>query len=387
MIESYRVSELQNIHAEGLSAAIAATAQNVAAAYLGTAPDSSERLITEDILAVWIREAAQEVRETLSQQLRDCPHLPRKLAMEIAEDVESVAVPILLNSDVFTDDDLCALVRKGCSYHLVTVAQRDFVPHVVSEALVETGLEDIVITLVNNAGAKLSKPTLHRIIDCFTDHQLIHVGLVERTVLPASVMDRLLTVIAKPLQGRLIERFQLPKFLIGELAGLTRNAASASPTGSPTDKSAAQMFVDYLHNVHRLTPTVLLRALCDERIDVFEAGLVCMAQLPLEEVHKKLRVDDMAAQIDLFARAGIPKPLTLAFRAGVDTIINGTPELCDTDNAEAQISAVVAQMVKIHEDTDRADIEAVLTRLNTKIEVAFQLRRKNNQKDGVNTFH
>ena len=113
MTESYRVSNLLSLRAEGMSAAIAATAGNVAAAYLGTAPQSRERLITEDIFAVWIGQAAQEVRETLSRKLRDCPHLPRKLAIKIAEDVEPVAVPILLSSEVFTDDDLCALASPS----------------------------------------------------------------------------------------------------------------------------------------------------------------------------------------------------------------------------------------------------------------------------------
>ena len=361
-------SDVQNVRTEGMGAAIAATAQNVAMAYLGTTPASNERLIAEDILAIWIGEAAQEVRETLSQRLRNCTHLPRKLAMKIAEDVEPVAVPILLNSEVFTDDDLCALVTGGSHYHQITLAQRNFVPHAVSEALIKTEREDVVTTLVNNAGAKLSEPALHMVIDYFPRSHPIHVGVVERDVLPMSVGYRLLTVASEALQVPLIERLALPKMLVGELFGLTRNA-----------ENSAQKLVNYLDSVHRLTPTVLLRALCDERIDVFEAGLVCMAQLPLEEVHNKLRMDDMAAQIDLFARAGIPKPLTLAFRAGVDTIINGTPELCDSDNAKAQISAVVAQMVKNHEDTDRADIEAVLTRLNTKIENAF--REKSNENE------
>lgn len=353
------ISDVQKVRTEGMGAAIAATALNVAAAYRGTAPDSNERLIAEDILAVWIRDAAREVRETLSRQLSDCRHLPRKLAIKIAEDVEPVAVPILQSSEVFTDDDLCALVTGGRAYHQITLARRDFVPHAVSEALIETGREDIVTTLVNNAGAKLSEPALHRVIDCFPATPPIHAGVIERAVLPVSVGYRLLTVVAENLQGRLIERFELPKALVGELAGLTRHTASA-----------AQQLVDFLHSVHRLTPTVLLRALCDERIDVFEAGLACLAHLPLDDVHEQLRADDMPAQIGLFARAGIPKPLTLAFRAGVDTIINGTPELCDTDNAEAQIHAVVEQMVKLHEETDRAGIEAVLTRLNRKIEDA-----------------
>ena len=370
-----------------MSAAIAATAGNVAAAYLGTAPQSRERLITEDIFAVWIGQAAQEVRETLSRKLRDCPHLPRKLAIKIAEDVEPVAVPILLSSEVFTDDDLCALAREGRSYHLIALAQRDFVPHVVSEALVETGREDVVMTLLGNAGAKLSEPTLHRIIDCFTDRAWIHAGLVERAVLPASVGDRLLTVVAKPLRDRLIERFRLPIILAGEAAGSAGNTEPASPTGSPADTGAGQKLVDYLHGVHRLTPTFLMRALCDGKIDIFEAGLKSMAHLPRRQVHDRLRADDREARIELFVRAGIPRPMTPALHAAADIIINGTVELHEADKSRERTRGVIAQMILVNEDTNRVSIEAVLNRLYGKIEDAFLLRSNNSQIDGGNTVH
>ena len=358
------ISDVQNVQAEGMGAAIAATAQNVVAAYLGTAPDSNERLIAEDILSTWIREADQKVRETLSHQLRDTVILPRRLALKIAEDVESVAVPILLNSEVFTEEDLCALVKQGQFYHQITVAQRNYVPHAVSEALVETEREDVVIALVNNAGAKLSEHALHRVIDVFPEHETIHVGLVERAVMPVSVGDRLLTIVTGQLQQLLIDRFELPKSLACDLAGLNHDATR------PSELAGVLKLIDYLHSVHRLTPAFLLRALCDENINLFEAGLKQMAHLPLEQVREQLRRDDMTAQIELFTRAGIPKPLTLAFRAGVDVIINGTPELYDTDNADAQIQAVVDQMVRFQEDIDRVGIEAVLTRLHRKIEAA-----------------
>ena len=358
------ISDVQNVRTEGMGAAIAATAHNVAAAYLGTTPDSAERLIAEDILDAWIGDAAQEVRVALSQKLRDCRHLPRKLAMRIAVDVEPVAVPILLSSEVFSDEDLCVLASDGSARHQIALARREFVPHALSETLVETEREEVVTTLVNNKGAKLSEPALHRVIDCFPGHQTIHTGLVERAVLPVSVGDRLLSVVVEALQSRLIERFELP----GRLAG---------PGGDGADTTLD--FIDYLHRVQRLTPIVLLRALCDGRIDVFEAGLMRLAHLPLNDIQTQLRANNISAQIDLFARAGIPKPLTLAFRAGVDTIINGTPEVCDTENSEGQIRAVVDEMVKLYEDADRAGIEAILTRLNLKIEAAVHEAARNNK--------
>lgn len=105
-------SDIEKVRNGGMSATIVASAVNVAGAYCDSADASNEREIAEEVLATWLKNAALEVREALARQLRSCPFLPRKLALEMAADVETVAVPILRHSPVFTQDDLCEIAQR-----------------------------------------------------------------------------------------------------------------------------------------------------------------------------------------------------------------------------------------------------------------------------------
>ncbi|MFM8755246.1 MAG: hypothetical protein ACKODL_11270 [Phenylobacterium sp.] len=53
------------------------------------------------------------MRRALAVTLRASPVIPRALALKLAKDVDSVALPILSASPAFTDDDLIEIARLG----------------------------------------------------------------------------------------------------------------------------------------------------------------------------------------------------------------------------------------------------------------------------------
>ena len=59
------------------------------------------------------QDAELAVRRALSHSLRSAAQLPHDVALRLASDVEAVALPILINSPVLTDQDLIALVNGG----------------------------------------------------------------------------------------------------------------------------------------------------------------------------------------------------------------------------------------------------------------------------------
>ena len=70
----------------------------------------SERAYAEEIMAILADDAADLVRRTLSVTLRNSPILPREIALKLARDIEAVAIPVLQDSPVFTEEDLIELV-------------------------------------------------------------------------------------------------------------------------------------------------------------------------------------------------------------------------------------------------------------------------------------
>ncbi len=364
------ISDIEQVRNGGMGAAIVVSAENVAGAYCGSADASKEREIAEDVLATWLGQAALEVREALARQLRSCPFLPRKLALEMAADVESVAVPMLRHSPAFTADDLCAIVRSTGAAQRIAVAGRSEVPRAVAAALIATRQEKIVATLVRNQGAKLSEALLHRIVDDFEDCLPVHEGLASNEALPISVGERLITLVAEHLRQRLVTRFDLPRALAGELTDLSREAAVSASVPAHGDTGFAEALVTHLSEQGRLTQTFLLRALCDRRIAVFEVGLARRAGLPLADTAKALRGGDPIGRSNLFLRAGISRLLVRAFCAAVDGFINAAAPPEGEASSDKQIRWVINKMVQQYEDIDPSELEAVMTRLYRKLQKA-----------------
>ena len=95
--------------------------------------------MAEGIIEILAVDVANEVRKALVEHLKHSPLLPRRLAVSLAHDIEAVAVPILRVSEVFTDEDLIALVRAGNESKQSAIAERRSVSEAVSHSLVETG--------------------------------------------------------------------------------------------------------------------------------------------------------------------------------------------------------------------------------------------------------
>ena len=73
----------------------------------GTLTDA-ERQVAEQVLRAMMEGAAVQVRKVLSDTLKDSQFLPHDIAVALANDVESVALPVLQFSKVLSDEDLMA---------------------------------------------------------------------------------------------------------------------------------------------------------------------------------------------------------------------------------------------------------------------------------------
>ena len=76
-----------------------------------SALSEEERAAAQEIIRLIAQDAAQIVRRALAEALKASDLLPREVALKLARDVESVALPVLAFSPAFTDEDLEEIVR------------------------------------------------------------------------------------------------------------------------------------------------------------------------------------------------------------------------------------------------------------------------------------
>ena len=246
-----------------------------------------ERKLAEDILRLMVKDAEVRVREALSRQLKENPLVPRDVALTLAHDVDEVALPIIQYSAALSDEDLIALVRSQGSSKQEAVARRANVSASVAEAIVEVGSEAAVTTLVANKGAQL----------------------------PVTVVEKLLTQVSETFRGHLLGRADLSPEVASALLIQARELAVL---GLSTADSGPSELVDHLARHKRLTPSIILRALCMGDLSFFEASLAKLAEIPLENAQKLIYDKGRRGFEALYKKAGLPPNLYMAMCAAID---------------------------------------------------------------------
>jgi len=169
----------------------------------------TQRKLAEDIFRIMVKDAEVRVREALAQQLKANPLVPHDVALTLAQDVGSVALPILQFSEVLTDNDLLELVKIQDHDKLAAMAQRSHISADLSDALVNSGDGGVVATLVSNRGAELRETTLKQVVDQYSDGTTVSNALAERPGLPVTIVERLLNRVSENIRAHLLRRKDL----------------------------------------------------------------------------------------------------------------------------------------------------------------------------------
>jgi uncharacterized protein (DUF2336 family) len=277
-----------------------------------------ERQVAHDILRVMAADAAELVRRALAVTLKNSVALPPDVANRLARDVESVSLPIISFSPVFTDTDLAEIVRVGGAMRQMAVAKRPKLSSRITSMLVEQGDEDVVATACANDNARFSEVALQKALDRFASSEQVLQAVAYRAALPLAVSERLIDMVGEQLRDHILSSHALsPERTLELIIGAKERATIdlVDQAGRTADPKA---FVAHLHKVGRLSPSLLLRALAHGHMTFFEWAVAELAGVPH---HRTWLMIHDAGQLGLKAiceRAGLPPRLYSAFRSGVD---------------------------------------------------------------------
>ncbi|HVI49871.1 MAG TPA: DUF2336 domain-containing protein [Candidatus Sulfotelmatobacter sp.] len=275
----------------------------------------TQRKLAEDIFRIMVKDAEVRVREALAQQLKANPLVPHDVALTLAQDVGSVALPILQFSEVLTDNDLLELVKIQDHDKLAAMAQRSHISADLSDALVNSGDGGVVATLVSNRGAELRETTLKQVVDQYSDGTTVSNALAERPGLPVTIVERLLNRVSENIRAHLLRR----KDLSPEMATtLLIQAREQAVLGISNTESDVVKLVAHLHKHKRLTPSIILRAVCMGDMVFFETALAKLAEITVPNAQALIYDEGKRGFQALYQKSGLPQTLYPAMRAAID---------------------------------------------------------------------
>lgn len=281
--------------------------------------NDEDRERAQEILRVMAQDAAELVRRALAVTLKSSPLIPRDVALRLARDVESVCLPILGASPVFTDRDLVEIVRLGDPLRQVVIAKRPRVSQTVSTAIVEYGAERAVEAVCANDNADFAEQALREVVERFENSERVLSALAYRNALPLAVTEKLVDLVSDQVRDHLLNHHGISAELALEIAMGARERATidlVEEAGRTTDVRA---FVTHLNKNERLTASLLLRALAHGHIAFLEWGLAELASVPHHRTWLMIHDAGPLGLKAIYDRAGLPSRLYAAFRAGVDT--------------------------------------------------------------------
>jgi uncharacterized protein (DUF2336 family) len=349
----------------------AETAGKVGNAFSGAALSPDERQIAEEILRTMTRDAEVIVRAALSDSVKENPDVPRDIALSLASDVVEVAAPVLEFSKVLSDADLLEIIQnKPPPGHQMAVARRETVSESISDALVGTDHEDVVVELVKNEGAQISESTMNKVVEGFSGSERVNATLVRRKSLPLTVSERLVNLVSDTLREHLITHHELSPTVATDVLMQTRERATVGLVKPGVDVLDLEDLVDQLDQNGRLTPTLMLRALCMGDTGFFEAALARRAGISVVNAYTLIHDPGKQGFSALYHNCELPDEMYPVFRAAVDVSEETHYDGGDDDQSRYRQRMIERILTQFEDGFDSEDLDFFIDRLGRKTAAA-----------------
>ncbi|UTW54205.1 DUF2336 domain-containing protein [Kordiimonas sp. SCSIO 12610] len=342
----------------------AAAAVKVAKTFENVELSANEREIAEDIFRLMLKDAAVRVRAALSESLKDNPDVPHDVALTLAKDVKEVSVPIVMSSDVLTDEDLVAIVNTRGELIQNAVAGRKSVSPQVSEAIAEQGSEHVVATLMGNDGAEIAEHTFKKVLDKFADSDLVKEPMVQRKQLPISVSERLVTMVSDQLRQHIMTHHEVSPGTASDLLMESRERATVTLLEGQKKTDTVVELVNQLHQGGRLTASLIVRALCMGDTTFFEAALAKRVGIPVVNAYKLVHDKGGMGLQRLFEAAEMPNEYLSIAKCALE--VADEMSMTAGDNKEMFRQLMIERVLTtVEDDVDMENFDYLVGKLSS----------------------
>ena len=253
-----------------------------------------ERALLRDVLQRLASQVDLSVRTAVARRVADDPHTPLDLVLVLADDHIELARPLILRSRCLTDT---VLLKRASGWDVprrTFCAQRPHIGAAVTELLAEDDCESVLIALACNATATLQRTTYAKLVERSKLFPALQERLVRRPDLPPELAAEMHGWVSPELQLQLEYRHG---FRFDVLT--SRNTPRAQLV---QDSESSCRLVEKLATANQLKPGVLLRALHQGQLEVFEFAFAKLLQIKYSQIRRVL-YDGRAHNLAMACRA------------------------------------------------------------------------------------
>jgi uncharacterized protein (DUF2336 family) len=231
-----------------------------------------EKALMTDILRQIIHDVEMSVRRELAERLADAHQAPHELIVALANDEIEVAHPLLIQSDILHDFDLVEIIHHRTLEHQLAIAMRKGLTENVTDALVETGNEDVVAKMIENPSARISKSTMEYLVDQSKRVDTYQNPLLKRPDLEPDLAKKMYWWVSAALRQHIVKNFTVDTADLDEtLESTVKNVIDRHGGSGEAGNSKPAKLADRLAEDGKITPRMLVQVLRQGEIPLFEA--------------------------------------------------------------------------------------------------------------------
>ena len=229
--------------------------------------------------------------------------------------------------------------------------------------IAEHGDRDAVEAAALNEGAAFSERAFDSTLNRFKGDDGVKRAIIDRESIPITVAEKMVSLVAGELFDRLVNEHELPPQLAIELASGARERATLDLVEQASRTSDPERFVQQLHLNGRLSPSLIMRALCLGHMTFVEWAMAELAAVPHAKAWLMIHDAGPLGLKTIFERTGLPNGMFTAFKLGVDVYHNTEFDGGDNDRDRFR-QRMTERILTQFQAIPRTDLEYLLEKLD-----------------------
>jgi uncharacterized protein (DUF2336 family) len=243
----------------------------------------------DDVIARLAADIELSARALLAVRLAPIPNAPPNVIRTLAfDDHIEVAGPVLAKSERLDNPTLAENARRKSQEHLLAISRRHSLNEIVTDVLVVRGDRRVVLSTVENPGARFSPAGFETIIRRSAgDDQLVG-SIGARPDIPPQLFVRLLAVASDSVRAKLEAAHPDAIREVHRAVGEVTERIRRDIIEQPRDYGAAKALVDKLHQSGKLNDGAVARFATAGQFEETTVALARMCDLPVPFVERAL---------------------------------------------------------------------------------------------------
>ena len=290
--------------------------------------------LLSDIFLALTAQAERDIRLALSERIAGVDWAPPALVNMLALDEIEIARPVITSSPLLQNADLIRLLIEATLEHQIAVARRPQLARPVVDTIVDRAEPVTMTALASNRTADIGEDAMRKLVDHSRRIAGLRAPLTRHPRLNEQLAQQLYQWVGQALRHSIGERFRIDD---AQLNAAVQDAA-AKAVGSPEWRAmsarmtedraridAERRLVEKLQAAGQLRPGLLVRALREQRFELFEQTLAVLGDFSEAQVHHAIREPTAEPLYLACIAVGVDKAVFASLLVEVRKLSGGMP--------------------------------------------------------------